>query len=83
MKTVLERQGRCVGGEANIKVVLYAKRYHGQYQIKVTTGVHTFAKTLLTLNLTGFTIDQAKEKYYSVLTPLTELWEINENADND
>lgn len=83
MKRILERQGRCVGGDNNIKIELFSKRYYGQYQIKVTTGIHTFAKTLLLLNLTNFTIDQAKAKYYSVLTTLSELWEIDENADND
>lgn len=83
MDRILEQQGRCIGGQSNIKVTLYGKRYHGQYQIKVVSGVHTFSKVLMTLNLTNFTLNQAKEKYYDVLTPLRELWEMDENANND
>ena len=83
MKIIIEREGRCIGGEVNIKVTLFAKRYHGQYQLVIKTGIHSFAKTLMKLNLRDMTNEQAREKFYDVFTPLTELWEIDENASND
>lgn len=33
--------------------------------------------------MTHFTLDMAKEKFYSILAPLTELWEATESACND
>ena len=72
-KILIERVGRCLGGDNNIQVVLREKRHRGQYQITVKTGVHTYTKNLMILNLTNFTLDMAKEKFYSILTPLTDL----------
>ena len=82
-KVLIERAGRCLGGDNNIQVALIEKRHRGQYQITVKSGVHTYAKNLMILNLTNFTLDMAKEKFYAVLTPLTELWEMTESANND
>lgn len=83
MKVIIERQGRCIGGEVNMQVCLLAKRYHGQYQLTVKTGIHSFTKTLMKLNLRNMTNEQAKAKFYDVFSPLTELWEVDENASND
>ena len=82
-KVLIERTGRCLGGDNNIQVALLEKRHRGQYQITVKSGVHTYAKNLMILNLTNFTLDMAKEKFYEVLTPWTELWEMTESANND
>lgn len=82
-KILIERVGRCLGGDNNIQVVLREKRHIGQYQITVRSGVHTYAKNLMILNLKNCTLDRAKEKFYDVLTPLTELWEMTESACND
>lgn len=82
-KVIIERNGRCLGGDNNIQITLLQKRIRGQYQITVKTGVHTYAKNLMNLNLTNCTLDMAKEKFYDVLTPLIELWEITESANND
>lgn len=82
-KVLIERSGRCLGGDNNIKVALLEKRRRGQYQITVKTGVHTYGKSLMILNLTNFDLDMAKEKFYSILAPLTELWEATESACND
>lgn len=82
-KVIIERIGRCLGGDNNIQATLLQKRIRGQYQITVKTGVHSYAKNLMILNLTNCTLDMAKEKFYEVLTPLTELWEMTESANND
>ena len=82
-KVLIERTGRCLGGDNNIQVALLEKRHRGQYQITVKTGVHNYAKKLRVLNLTNCTLDMAKEKFYEVLTPWTELWEMTESANND
>lgn len=82
-KVIIERIGRCLGGDNNIQATLLQKRRLGQYRITVKTGVRTYAKNLMILNLTNCTLDMAKEKFYDVLTPLTELWEMTESACND
>lgn len=82
MKTIIEKQGRCIGGETNIKVGLYDVG-NGNCSIRVLTGVRTFSKMIMCLELTNITLDIAKAKYYEVLTPLQELWKIDENANND
>ena len=81
-KVLIERTGRCLGGD-NIQATLLQKRFQGQYQITVKTGVHTYSKKLMILNLTNCTLDMAKEKFYAVLTSLIELWEMTESANND
>ena len=82
-KVIIERSGRCLGGDNNIQATLLQKRIRGPYQITVKTGVHSYAKKLMVLNLTNCTLDMAKEKFYEVLTPWTELWEMTESANND
>ena len=82
-KVIIERGGRCLGGDNNIQATLLQKRIRGPYQITVKTGVRTYAKNLMILNLTNCTLDMAKEKFYEVLTPWTELWEMTESANND
>lgn len=82
MKAIIEKQGRCIGGKTNIKVGLYDVG-GGNCSIRVLTGVRTFSKMIMCLELTKTTLNNAKAKYYEVLAPLEELWEINENADND
>ena len=82
-KILIERVGRCLGGDINIQVMLLEKRHKGQYQITVKTGIHVYTRNLMILNLTNFTLDMAKEKFYSILTPWTELWEATESACND
>ncbi len=82
-KVIIERSGRCLGGDNNIQVTLLQKRIRGSYQITVKTGVYNYAKKLRVLNLTNCTLDMAKEKFYEVLTPWTELWEMTESANND
>ena len=82
-KVIIERSGRCLGGDNIIQATLLQKRIRGPYQITVKTGVHNYAKKLMVLNLTNCTLDMAKEKFYEVLTPWTELWEMTESANND
>jgi hypothetical protein len=83
MKTIKERQGRCIGGEIIMRVGLYCFSANTDYVIKVMTGVRTFKKTIMYLHLADVTLDIAKAKYYEVLTPLQELWKIDENANYD
>lgn len=83
MKTITERQGRCIGGETNMRVGLYGLSHNKGYVIKIMTGANKFTRTLMRLVLTNVDLDTAKTKYYDVLTPLRELWEITENANND
>nr|DAJ39580.1 MAG TPA: hypothetical protein [Caudoviricetes sp.] len=83
MKTIKERQGRCIGGEMIMRVGLYCFSANTDYVIKVMTGTSKFTKKILYLHLADVTLDIAKAKYYEVLTPLQELWKIDENANND
>lgn len=52
MKTIIEKQGRCIGGETNIKVGLYDVGYEN-CSIRVLTGVRTFSKMIMCLELTN------------------------------
>ena len=83
MEVLIERSGRCCGSEHIIKATLWSKRYRNQYQITVSTGVHSFTKSLMKLDLREHSLDQAKTKFYDVLTPLQELWEIDESVSDE
>lgn len=83
MKTITERQGRCIGGDTVLRAGLYRFSADTDYVIKVMTGVKKFKNTVMYLHLENVDLDTAKTKYYEVLTPLRGLWEMTENANND
>lgn len=83
MKVIKQKQGRCVGGETNMKVILYAVGGGKGYSVRVLSGVHTFSKKVMCLDLPNLSLDSAIIKYYKVVAVLKELWEIDENEDNE
>ncbi len=83
MKTIKERQGRCIGGEMIMRVGLYCFSANTDYVVKVMTGTSKFTKTVLHLHLADVTLDIAKAKYDEVSGLLQKLWRIDENANND
>ena len=46
VKVIIERSGRCLGGDNNIQATLLQKRIRGPYQITVKTGVHNYSKKI-------------------------------------
>lgn len=81
MKTITERQGRCIGGEMIMRVGLYRFSADTDYVVKVITGTSKFTKTVLYLHLTDVTLDIAKAKYREVLKHLQALWKIDEKCE--
>lgn len=81
MKTITERQGRCIGGEMIMRVGLYCFSANTGYVVKVMTGTSKFTKTVLYLHLADVTLDIAKAKYREVSKVLQTLWKIDEKCE--
>lgn len=83
-KRILSRSVRAVGGDLLLFVELSEFAVpKGTYKVITSVGNHIKARNLQVLTLHNCSENDAKSKFYDVLTPLLEFAELTEEINNE